>query len=91
MEKNLRCHVESLLKEKNERLRELSDLKKQDEDLCVTLCATPYYIPSGSVPSRAQLQELQQHVEKLIKEKVSILFLFGTVLISHEFLSWMLL
>uniref|UniRef100_A0A672RSA8 Uncharacterized protein n=1 Tax=Sinocyclocheilus grahami TaxID=75366 RepID=A0A672RSA8_SINGR len=71
MEKNLRCHVESLLKEKNERLRELSDLKKQDEDLCVTLCSTPYYIPSGSVPSRTQLQELQEHVEKLIKEKVS--------------------
>uniref|UniRef100_A0A673NCX0 Protein regulator of cytokinesis 1-like n=1 Tax=Sinocyclocheilus rhinocerous TaxID=307959 RepID=A0A673NCX0_9TELE len=71
MEKNLRCHVESLLKEKNERLRELSDLKKQDEDLCVTLCSTPYYIPSGSVPSRTQLQELQEHVEKLVKEKVS--------------------
>ncbi|KAL0162865.1 hypothetical protein M9458_042261, partial [Cirrhinus mrigala] len=63
MEKNLRCRVESLLKEKNERLRELSDLKKQDEELCVTLCATPYYIPSGS--------ELQEHVEKLDKEKVS--------------------
>ncbi|KAI2651416.1 Protein regulator of cytokinesis 1 [Labeo rohita] len=71
MEKNLRCRVESLLKEKNERLRELSDLKKQDEELCVTLCATPYYIPSGSVPSQTQLQELQEHVEKLGKEKVS--------------------
>ncbi|KTF81072.1 hypothetical protein cypCar_00037122 [Cyprinus carpio] len=71
MEKNLRCHVESLLKERNERLRELSDLKKQDEDLCVTLCSTPYYIPSGSVPSRTQLQELQEHVEKLVKEKVN--------------------
>uniref|UniRef100_A0A8C2DUP2 Zgc:86764 n=1 Tax=Cyprinus carpio TaxID=7962 RepID=A0A8C2DUP2_CYPCA len=71
MEKNLRCHVESLLKERNERLRDLSDLKKQDEDLCVTLCSTPYYIPSGSVPSRTQLQELQEHVEKLVKEKVN--------------------
>lgn len=75
MEKNLRCRVESLLKEKNERLRELSDLKKQDEELCVTLCSTPYYIPSGSVPSQTQLQELQEHVEKLSKEKVCILFL----------------
>ncbi|XP_043076816.1 protein regulator of cytokinesis 1 [Puntigrus tetrazona] len=71
MEKNLRCRVESLLKEKNERLREMNDLKKQDEDLCVTLCATPYYIPSGSVPSQSQLQELKEHVEKLSKEKVS--------------------
>ncbi|XP_073680112.1 protein regulator of cytokinesis 1 [Garra rufa] len=77
MEKNLRCRVESLQKEKNERLRELSDLKKQDEDLCVTLCATPYYIPSGSVPSRTQLQELQEHVKKLDKEKESRVKVFS--------------
>lgn len=71
MEKNLRCHVESLQKERNERMSELNDLTKQDEELCVTLCATPYYIPTGSVPSRSQLQELQEHVEMLNKEKVS--------------------
>lgn len=83
--------MDSLLKEKNERLSELSDLKKQDEELCVTLCATPYYIPSGSVPSRTQLQELQEHVEKLGKEKVCILSPFESVLNTHEFLSWILL
>lgn len=83
--------MDSLLKEKNERLSELSDLKKQDDELCVTLCTTPYYIPSGSVPSRTQLQELQEHVEKLGKEKVCILFPFKSVLNTHEFLSWMLL
>ncbi|XP_077089068.1 protein regulator of cytokinesis 1 isoform X2 [Siphateles boraxobius] len=77
LEKNLRCHVDSLLKEKNERLSELSDLKKQDEELCVTLCATPYYIPSGSVPSRTQLQELREHVEKLGKEKESRVKVFS--------------
>uniref|UniRef100_A0A8C1Y6T5 Protein regulator of cytokinesis 1a n=1 Tax=Cyprinus carpio TaxID=7962 RepID=A0A8C1Y6T5_CYPCA len=77
VEKNLRFRVESLLKEKNERLRELSDLKKQDEELCVTLCATPYYIPSGSVPSRTQLQELQEHVKKLGKEKESRVKVFS--------------
>ncbi|XP_057217151.1 protein regulator of cytokinesis 1 isoform X2 [Triplophysa rosa] len=69
LEKNLRCHVESLQKEKDDRMRELNDLSKRDEKLCVTLCATPYYIPTGSVPSRSQLQELQEHVEKLNKEK----------------------
>lgn len=72
MEKNLRCCAESLQKEKNERMRELNDLMKHDEELCVTLCATPYYVPTGSVPSRAQLQELQEHVEKLDKEKVCV-------------------
>ncbi|XP_067279637.1 protein regulator of cytokinesis 1 [Pseudorasbora parva] len=77
IEKMLRCRVEFLLKEKSERLRELSDLKKQDEELCVTLCATPYYIPSGSVPSRKQLKELQEHVEKLSKEKESRVKVFS--------------
>ncbi|XP_051733713.1 protein regulator of cytokinesis 1 isoform X1 [Ctenopharyngodon idella] len=77
MEKNLRCRVESLLKEKNERLKELSDLKKQDEELCVTLCSTPYYIPSGSVPSQTQLQELKEHVEKLSKEKENRVKIFS--------------
>ncbi|XDV38636.1 hypothetical protein PO909_007996 [Leuciscus waleckii] len=77
LEKNLRCRVDSLLKEKNERLSELSDMKKQDEELCVTLCTTPYYIPSGSVPSRTQLQELQEHVEKLGKEKESRVKVFS--------------
>lgn len=77
MEKNLRCHVESLQKEKNERLREMNDFKKQDEELCVTLCADPYYIPTGSVPSRTQLQELKEHVERLNKEKESRVKVFS--------------
>lgn len=77
MEKNLRCHVESLQKEKTERLREMNDLKKQDEELCVTLCADPYYIPTGSVPSQTQLQELQEHVERLNKEKESRVKVFS--------------
>ncbi|XP_065142849.1 protein regulator of cytokinesis 1 [Paramisgurnus dabryanus] len=77
MEKNLRCRAETLQKEKNERMRELNDLMKQDEELCVTLCATPYYIPTGSVPSRTQLQELQQHVEMLNKEKESRVKVFS--------------
>ncbi|XP_051956723.1 protein regulator of cytokinesis 1-like [Xyrauchen texanus] len=77
MEKNLRCHVEYLQKDKNDRLREMNDLRKQDEELCVTLCATPYYIPTGSVPSQTQLQELQQHVEKLCIEKESRVKVFS--------------
>ncbi|TRY99380.1 hypothetical protein DNTS_002001 [Danionella cerebrum] len=77
MEKNLRCRVESLQKEKDQRLRELSDLKKQDEELCVTLCATPYYIPSGTVPSLTQLQELREHVQILSKEKESRVKVFS--------------
>ncbi|XP_035383534.1 protein regulator of cytokinesis 1-like isoform X2 [Electrophorus electricus] len=77
LEKNLRCHLEALQKEKTERLRELNDLRQQDEELCVTLCATPYYIPSGSMPSRTQLQELQEHIKKLSEEKESRVKVFS--------------
>lgn len=71
LEKNLRCCLEALQKEKSERLRELSELSLQDEELCVTLCLTPYYIPTGSVPSHTQLQELREHIQKLSEEKVN--------------------
>lgn len=86
LEKNLRCHLETLLKEKSERLRELNELRQQDEELCVTLCATPYYIPSGSMPSHTQLQELRDHIKQLGEEKVntamcSFIFFFFTKLL----------
>ncbi|KAL7854175.1 hypothetical protein AOLI_G00210190 [Acnodon oligacanthus] len=77
MEKNLRFRLETLLKEKSERMKELNDLRQQDEELCVTLCATPYYIPSGSMPSRTQLQELKEHIEKLSEEKESRVKVFS--------------
>ncbi|KAF4077557.1 hypothetical protein AMELA_G00209430 [Ameiurus melas] len=77
LEKNLRCRLEALQKEKSERLKELSDLTQQDEELCVTLCATPYYIPTGSMPSRTQLQELREHITQLSKEKESRVKVFS--------------
>ncbi|XP_072518026.1 protein regulator of cytokinesis 1 isoform X2 [Salminus brasiliensis] len=77
MEKNLRCRLETLQKEKNERLRELNNLRQQDEELCVTLCATPYYIPSGSMPSQTQLQELREHIKNLSEEKESRVKVFS--------------
>ncbi|KAJ8393958.1 hypothetical protein AAFF_G00054910 [Aldrovandia affinis] len=70
-ERNLRLHVEALLKEKSDRLKEARGLQQQDEELCVELCATPYYIPTGSLPSRAQLQELREHINTLSEEKKS--------------------
>ncbi|XP_007240917.3 protein regulator of cytokinesis 1 isoform X1 [Astyanax mexicanus] len=77
LEKNLRCQLETLQKEKNERLRELNDLRQQDEELCVTLCSTPYYIPSGSLPSQTQLQELKEHIKNLSVEKESRVKVFS--------------
>ncbi|XP_072570386.1 protein regulator of cytokinesis 1 isoform X2 [Paramormyrops kingsleyae] len=69
LEKDLRLRVETLLKEKGDRLKEMRSLQQQDEELCEELCATPYYIPTGSLPSRSQLQELRQHIKQLSEEK----------------------
>ncbi|XP_062867806.1 protein regulator of cytokinesis 1 [Trichomycterus rosablanca] len=77
IEKNLRCRLETLQKEKNERLRELNDLRREDEELCVTLCVTPYYIPSATMPSRTQLQELRAHIKQLSEEKESRVKVFS--------------
>ncbi|XP_038826631.1 protein regulator of cytokinesis 1-like isoform X1 [Salvelinus namaycush] len=71
IEKNLRLRVEVLTKEKGERLKELHGLQQEDKELCVELCVTPYYIPTGSMPSRTQLQELREHIQTLSEEKKS--------------------
>ncbi|KAG5835165.1 hypothetical protein ANANG_G00269240 [Anguilla anguilla] len=76
-EKHLRLQVEALLKEKGERLKEVRGLQQEDEELCVELCATPYYIPTGSLPSRTQLEELRQHIQTLTQEKDSRVKVFA--------------
>ena len=70
LEKDLRASVDALSKEKQERLKSLKHLKDQDQLLCDAMCLTPYYIPSGSVPTSDQLHALEKHVKSLISEKV---------------------
>ncbi|XP_046900995.1 protein regulator of cytokinesis 1 isoform X2 [Hypomesus transpacificus] len=77
MEKHLRVEVDALRREKAERLLEKQQLEKQDKDLCVELCATPYYIPTGSIPSTTQLKELQQHIATLTEEKTKRVAVFS--------------
>lgn len=69
LEKDLRTRLNTLEVEKHERLKKMKDLHKEDQRLCDVLCATPYYIPSGVVPSLAQLKELQEHISSLEAEK----------------------
>ncbi|XP_074643417.1 protein regulator of cytokinesis 1-like [Tubulanus polymorphus] len=69
LEKDLRSKVEELTKIKNDRLKTLNVLQTAEQKLCDVLCATPYYIPSGSVPTPTQLDELQQHTAMLKAEK----------------------
>ncbi|XP_060551130.1 protein regulator of cytokinesis 1-like [Ruditapes philippinarum] len=69
VEKELKTKVDTLRKEKKERMKILAKLKQDDQVLCDAMCMTPYYIPSGSIPSGEQLEQLKQHVEKLALEK----------------------
>lgn len=69
-EKELRTKLESLNREKHERVKKLKHLLEEDERLCESLCSTPFYVPSNTVPSREQLQELEAHIKGLEAEKV---------------------
>nr|XP_003223399.1 PREDICTED: protein regulator of cytokinesis 1 isoform X1 [Anolis carolinensis] len=69
LEKMLRLTLEDAHEEKNQRLTKLKQLQQEEQALCTELCATPYYIPTGSIPSSLQLQELKEHIEKLSETK----------------------
>ncbi|XP_078543286.1 protein regulator of cytokinesis 1-like [Lissotriton helveticus] len=61
-EKALRLRLHELRAVKEERLRSLRSLQGRDQALCTQLCATPYYVPTGAVPSEEQLRELEEQV-----------------------------
>lgn len=69
-EKDLRTHVEVMLKEKNQRMQALKALTEQDQDLCDLLCSQPFSISGNSVPSLEQLENFRQHISCLTAEKV---------------------
>ncbi|XP_025896332.1 protein regulator of cytokinesis 1 isoform X3 [Nothoprocta perdicaria] len=69
-EKCLRTHAEALLKEKEDRRRELNALQEQDRDLCDTLCTTPFCIDSNAVPSLEELDCYRNHLASLTAEKL---------------------
>lgn len=69
LEKELRDEVTTLLKERNFRMEQCEILLKEDQALCTNLCKTPYYIPTGKVPSLQQIEELKNHIMSAAKEK----------------------
>ncbi|KAK7508500.1 hypothetical protein BaRGS_00000066 [Batillaria attramentaria] len=68
-EKELRLKLETLTREKQDRLQTLKRLREKDQTLCDILCITPYYVPSSVTPTRDQLHELEAHVKSLEAEK----------------------
>ncbi|KAJ6657081.1 hypothetical protein lerEdw1_002826 [Lerista edwardsae] len=69
LEKEFRRALEAAREEKQVRLKELQQLQEEDQSLCAELCAIPYYIRTGSVPSVLELKELKEHVQKLVEVK----------------------
>ncbi|NP_001279905.1 protein regulator of cytokinesis 1-like [Callorhinchus milii] len=69
LEKELRNKLEILTKEKNVRLEECKSLQDEDQAICTDICKTPYYIPTGKVPSFQQVKELKEHIMYISKEK----------------------
>ncbi|XP_067849085.1 protein regulator of cytokinesis 1 isoform X2 [Heptranchias perlo] len=69
LEKELRNKVDALLQEKNGRMKEYETLLKEDQALCTDLCKTPYYIPTGKVPSLQELKALKDHLISAAEEK----------------------
>ena len=70
LEKQLRVCVETMGKEKLEKLRRTKSRMKVDQHLCDVLNVIPYYIPTGCVPTGHQLDELEQHIRELESEQV---------------------
>ncbi|XP_048477451.1 protein regulator of cytokinesis 1-like isoform X3 [Rhincodon typus] len=70
LEKELRKKVETLVEEKNGRIAECEMLLKEDQALCTDLCKTPYYVPTGKVPSLQELEGLRNHLISTAKEKL---------------------
>ncbi|XP_015272898.1 PREDICTED: protein regulator of cytokinesis 1-like [Gekko japonicus] len=69
LEREFRLALEAAVKEKRGRLEKLKQLQQEDQALCTELCATPYYIPTGSVPTSLELAELEEHVQNLLQVK----------------------
>ncbi|XP_056605559.1 protein regulator of cytokinesis 1b isoform X2 [Triplophysa dalaica] len=68
-EKDLRTHVEVMIREKNQRMQALKALTEQDQDLCDILCSQLFSISASAVPSLEDLESFRQHITCLAAEK----------------------
>ncbi|CAD5122691.1 DgyrCDS11101 [Dimorphilus gyrociliatus] len=64
LEKELRRKRDDLGKIKQQRMKVAEELKEEDQKYCNMLVTTPYYLPSNSIPTLNQLEELEQHIKK---------------------------
>lgn len=84
LEKDLRTHLELMMKHKNQRMQELKDLVNQDHELCDIMCSTPFLIDVDTVPSLEQLENYRTYLDDQTKEKVTLFSLLSTSSLACE-------
>ncbi|CAG5117301.1 unnamed protein product [Candidula unifasciata] len=68
-EKILRSKVETMAKEKKDRMAKYDILHSRDEHLSEVLSTPTYTVSPGKVPTLEQLRELEKHVARLQEER----------------------
>ena len=65
VEKLLREEVRNLEEKKEEQLKEVRQLRKEDEELCAKLELDPYYVSLKVIPAPDQVVALRKHVSDM--------------------------
>eukprot|EP00092_Neocalanus_flemingeri_P102604 GFUD01131245.1.p1 GENE.GFUD01131245.1~~GFUD01131245.1.p1 ORF type:complete len:662 (-),score=174.00 GFUD01131245.1:409-2394(-) len=69
LEHSMRLEAKKLKDLKDDRLKEVLKLMKQDEELCQRLGMDPYYVSSTTVPTTYQMDGLKDHIRSMEDEK----------------------
>jgi len=69
LEHSMRLEAKKLKDLKDERMKEVLKLRKQDEELCQRLGMDPYYVSSTTVPTTYQMEGLKDHIRSMEDEK----------------------
>ena len=65
LDKVLRDEVLSLKAVKEERMKEVIELKTIDEEVCAKLKLEPIFVPSKIVPTDEQMETLKKHIRDM--------------------------
>jgi len=68
-EKAVRNEAMRLSQIKEDRMKEVIALKRDDEELCKRLCMDPFYISTSAVPTTEKFEGLKDHIAGLETEK----------------------
>ena len=82
IEAELKAELKCWSDEKDDRLKEMTELQRIEKSVCDCLLTTPMYIPTGTIPTRETLTSLREHTDKLASEKVCQRVMIGSVLLN---------